>query len=396
VTVIRPVTAEELPGYLAQASGAFWSAPAPPGMLEAQAAAVAAYRNLGAFDGGELVGTAGTEPMALTVPGGSVAAVAIGRVSVLPTHRRRGIMTAMMRQLIDDARERGDPAAILFASEGAIYGRYGFGVATYEARTRIARHRGAFRKPVDVAGLRLVPWADAVGPMREISERVCASVPGAIRRGDPWWRYRVTGPPPHGIPWEAVLRPEGDGFVAYERRLEFTLPALEGGSLHVNWLFAETPEAYAALWRFCLDVDLMSEVLAEWRPVDEPLRHLLADPRALETVVWDGLWLRLVDVEAGLAARSYPPGPPVRVRVHDDFCPWNTGTHEVGEGGCGRTTDEPDLVLPADALGACFLGGNRFTTLARAGRVEERTTGAARRADVLFAADREPWCPFHF
>lgn len=392
MTVLRPVTAEELPRHLAQASAAFWTQPDPPDLLAARVAVAATHHNLGAFEDGELVGTASVEPLSLTVPGGEVAAAGIGRVTVLPTHRRRGIMTAMLRRLLDEAHDRGDPVAALFASEGAIYGRYGFGVASYEATARIARHRGGFRAPADVAGLRLLPWPDGVAAMRMVVERVSASQPGAIRRGDAWWRHVATSPPPRGVPWQAVVRAQGDGCAAYERQVEFGV----GGSLQVNWLFAETPEAYAALWRYCLDVDLMDEVHARWRPPDEPLRHLLADPRAVETTVSDGLWLRLLDVEAGLAARTYAPAVPVRLQVRDDFCPWNTGTYEVGDGRCRRVTAEPDLVLAADALGACSLGGNRFATLALAGMVEERTPGAAARADQLFAADRAPWCPFHF
>jgi predicted acetyltransferase len=392
VTVLRFVTAEELPGYLAQAGSAFWSRPEPADELAARAAVVATQHNLGAFDDGQLVGTAGVEPLSLTVPGGHVATAGIGRITVLPTHRRRGIMTAMLRRIVDEARERGDPIAALYASEGAIYGRYGFGVATYETTARIARHRGAFRAPADVSGLRIVPWAAANGVMREIAERVTRSQPGAILRSDGWWHYLATSPPPRGVPWQAVVRAERDGFVAYESHVEFGV----GGSIRVNWLFAETPEAYASLWRFCLDVDLTDEVRARWRPVDEPLRHVLADPRALEATVSDGLWLLLLDVEAALAARTYAPGAPVRVHVHDDFCPWNTGTYEVGDGGCRRVAAEPELVLAADALGACYLGGSRFGTLVRAGRVEERTPGAADRADALFAVAHAPWCPFHF
>jgi predicted acetyltransferase len=116
----------------------------------------------------------------------------------------------------------------------------------------------------------------------------------------------------------------------------------------------------------------------------------------LEAAEQDGLWLRLVDVEAGLSARTYASGAPVRLGVRDAFCPWNDGTYEVGQAGCRRVAAEPDLALAADALGACYLGGNRFTTLAAAGQVEERTPGAAARADVLFAAAAAPWCPFHF
>jgi predicted acetyltransferase len=392
VTHLRPVTAEELPGYLAQASAAFGSQPDPPDVLAARAEAAATQHNLGAFDDGLLVGTAAVESRPLTVPGGHVAAAGIGRITVLPTHRRRGIMTAMLRRLVDEAHERGDPVAALFASEAAIYGRYGFGLATYEAEARIARHRGAFRAPADVTGLRIVPWAAANVLMREIADRVTRSQPGGVPRSDAWWRYLATGPPPRGVPWQAVVRAQCDGFVAYETQIEFRV----GGSVGVNWLFAETPEAYAALWRFCLDVDLTDEVRARWRPVDEPLRHVLADPRALETTVTDGLWLLLLDVGTALGARTYGPGAPVRIHVTDDFCPWNTGTYEVGDGGCRRVAAEPDLALAADALGACYLGGNRFVTLVRAGQVEERSPGAARRADVLFAVEQAPWCPFHF
>jgi predicted acetyltransferase len=132
--------------------------------------------------------------------------------------------------------------------------------------------------------------------------------------------------------------------------------------------------------------------------VDEPLRHLLADPRAMETTVWDGLWLRLVDVEAALGGRSYAgPADPVRLAVADRLCPWNAGTYEVSGEGCRRASGaRADLALGVEALGACYLGGNRFTTLVAAGRVEERTPGAAARADVLFAPGRAPWAPFHF
>ncbi len=394
--VLRPVTPEELPGFLAQASAAFQSVPLGHEEARGRANAVDADRTLGAFEDGELVGTARTEAMPLSVPGGRVRACGIGGVSVLPTHRRRGIMTGMMRRLIGDARKREEPVAILFASEGAIYGRYGFGVASYESQVRVARRRGAFRAATDVARLRLAEFADAVPAMVEIVDRATRSQPGAVRRSDAWWGWAAGSPPPGSVPLEVVLRSEGDGFAAYERRIDFSLPTLDGGTLVVQWLFADSAEAYAALWRYCLDVDLMEEVRAPSRPVDEPLRHLLADPRALESRVWDGLWLQLVDVEAALAARTYTAGAGVRIGLEDAFCPWNTGTYEVGGEGCRRVEAAPDLLLASDALGACYLGGNRFTTLAWAGRVEERSPGAAARADMLFAAPRAPWCPFHF
>jgi predicted acetyltransferase len=393
---LRPLTADELPGFLTRTTQAFTGIPPPADAVAARAPSIELDRTLAAFEDGLLVGGARAESMTLTVPGGRVAACGIAGIAVVPTHRRRGILTDLMRRQLADVRERGEPAAVLFTSEGPIYGRYGFGVATYEADARVARHRGAFREPVDLAGLRQAGFTDAIDEMLAIVDRVVPGLPGAVRRPDAWWRYAAASPPPDGIPWEVVLRAEGDGFVVYERHLDRSIPSLEGGSLRVNWLFAETPAAYAALWRHCLDVDLMDEVRSRHRSVDEPLRHVLADPRALESTVWDGLWLRLVDVEAALGARTYAPGEPLRLAVEDGFCPWNDGTYEVGEGARGRVAAGPDLRLASDALAACFLGGNRFTTLALAGRVVELRPGAAERADRLFAAPRPPWCPFHF
>lgn len=394
---LRPVTDEELPGYVAQASLVFDSDPMPREAAEARAAAIERERTLAVFEDGAMVGTAGIDSALLAVPGGRLPAAAIGRITVAPTHRRRGILTDIMRRQLLDVRERGEPVAALFASEGAIYGRFGFGVATYESHLRIARHRSAFRVPVSPGGLRLVTLAEALETVLAVVDRAVEAQPGAIRRSDALWRYYAgAAQPPGDTPVQLVVRAENDGFVAYQRSVHLSIPSLAGGSLRVMWLLAGNPEAYAALWRYCLDVDLVDEVVAPSRSVDEPLRHLLVDPRALETSVWDGLWLRLVDVERALSGRVYTAGGQVRIGVDDALCPWNAGTYEVGDDGARRVAAEPDLALTADALAACYLGGNRFTTLVRAGRIEERRPGTAARADRLFASPLAPWCPFHF
>lgn len=392
---IRPITEDELAVYRAHVGVAFRGrSPAPDEM--ARWPDVDLERTVGAFEGGALVAAAQAEPFRLTVPGGRVAAGGIAGVMVLPTHRRRGILTELVRRQLAEIRARGEPVAALYTSEGAIYGRFGFGVATYESRQRVARHRSAFRSPVSTAGLRLAALPEAAEAMAGIAAAATDAQPGSVNRPAGWWRWLAASPPPGGPEWQVVLRAEGDGFALYEPRIDFSVPTLDGGSLRVVHLFAGTPAAYAALWRYCLDVDLMDEVVATRRPVDEPVRHLLADPRALETQVWDGLWIRLVDAEAALNARGYPASGRVTLRLADPFCPWNEGVYEVGEGGCRPTRAEPELVLTADALAACYLGGNRFSTLARAGIVEERREGAAERADALFASPRAPWCAYHF
>ena len=170
--------------------------------------------------------------------------------------------------------------------------------------------------------------------------------------------------------------------------------------MRLQWLIAVTADAYAALWRHVLDVDLMARLSAEMRPVDEPLRFLLADSRQPKTRVEDGLWLRLVDVERALAGRRYAVDGRLVLRVRDDFCSWNDGRVELSGGpshaDCRRSEANPDLELNAADLAALYLGGNRFRTLFEAGRIQELRPGSIARADAMFATDRAPWCPSHF
>jgi predicted acetyltransferase len=163
---------------------------------------------------------------------------------------------------------------------------------------------------------------------------------------------------------------------------------------------AATPEAYAALWRFCFDIDLMERIEAWPRSADEPLFHMMANPRQLKLKLSDGLWVRLVDVAQALEARRYAAEDRLVFEVRDSFCPWNEGrlALEGGPGGarCTRTDNEPDLVVDVRDLGAAYLGGTRFDELARAGRVVESAPGALRRADAMFSWSPAPWCPAVF
>ena len=393
--VLRRVGADELPLFAARVAATFSGLRPSDEEIEARLQVWEPDRTLGAFEDGSLVATAATIPLPLTLPGGrQVPAAGISRVTVLPTHRRRGLLTEMLRQQVHEAREHGEPVAILFASEGAIYGRFGFGVATLQADLRVAHGRSAFRERVDVSSLRLVERRQVAERLQRIAARVAAVQPGAVERSSAWWRWVAEAPSQGGSPeTEVVVRDEEDGFVAYQRRIE---PHAWTGSLDVTLLLALSSAAYAELWRYCLDVDLIDDVLAPRRSADETLRFLLADPRAMECSLGDGLWLRLIDAEAALNARTYADDGRIVIGVGDTFCPWNTGTYAIEGGRCRRTDADPSLVMPADALGACYLGGIRFSTLVRAGVVTERRPGAAERADGLFRSAEVPWCPFHF
>ena len=191
---------------------------------------------------------------------------------------------------------------------------------------------------------------------------------------------------------------DGAAYYRVQSRWEDGLPA---GTLLLRELIAVTPEAHAALWRYCLNVDLVQTVRATVRPVDEPLRWLLAEPRRLRTTaLYDDLWVRLVDIPAALAARRYATTGRLVLDVADPFCPENAGRYELEAGpdgaACRPTTAAADLALDVADLGAAYLGGVRFGTLAQAGRVAELETEALARADALFTSEPAPWCATPF
>lgn len=363
-------------------------------------------RTLAVFDGRQVVGTAGIFSYEMTVPGGSLPCGGVTRVGVAATHRRRGLLTAMMRSQLDDMHERGEPLAALYASEAPIYGRFGYGLATYQAEIEIQRSRGGFAKPLAATGrVVMVDVPAATDAFTQVWARVHPTQPGMLGLDARWWRNQLADLEIHrqgfSPQYRVVYQAEGEpaGFAIYRIKMEWD-PAGPIGTLRLESLIAATAEAYAALWRYVLDVDLIARISAEMRPIDEPLRFLLADLRQPKMRVEDGIWLRLVDVERALAGRRYAVDGRLVLRVHDAFCPWNDGHYELNGGPtnavCEHCEGNPDLELSAADLAAVYLGGNRFRTLYEAGRIHELRRGALARADAMFATDRAPWCPSHF
>jgi len=358
------------------------------------------------FDGRQVVGTAGIFSYQMAVPGGSLACGGVTRVGVAATHRRRGLLTAMMRRQLDDMHQRGEPLAALYASEAPIYGRFGYGLATYMAEIEVARSHGAFSKPLSASGrVVMVDVPAAVDAFTQVWAEVQPTQPGMLTLDARWWRLHLVdletsreGFSPHyRVVYEVDGKPQG--FALYRIKMDWdaTGPI---GVLRVEHLIAASADAYATLWRYVIEVDLIARVTAEGRRADEPLRFLLADSRQPKTRVDDGIWLRLVDVARALAGRRYAVEDRLVLRVRDEFCRWNDGHYELDGGptnaACGHCTDDPDLELSAADLAAVYLGGNRLRTLHEAGRVQELHRGAVARADAMFATDRTPWCPSHF
>jgi predicted acetyltransferase len=352
-----------------------------------------------AFEGDEIVGGAGAFPFELSVPGGSVRAGGVTVVGVRPTHRRRGVLTALMRAQLDDLHEQGVPVAYLWASEGTIYRRFGYGLAALNASMQLPRERTAFARPFEPYGtLRLLSAEEALDVLPGIYDRVVAQRPGMFSRSRLWWESRVLADRPerrggagelNRVLLEVDGRPEGYALYRVKQTFEDWVST---GSWIVPEAMGTTPQATAGIWRYLLDADWTARIEAPRLPVDHELVHLLAEPRRMRLVVTDSLWVRLVDVGAALAARSYGPGEVV-VELQDAFCPWNEGRWRIAADGVERTDVEPDLRLDAEALGAVYLGGFGFRQLADAQRVEELREGAVARADALFVRERAPWCP---
>jgi predicted acetyltransferase len=406
MTELRPITEGEVGAFQTQVGRAFDGSAPTQEEIQRRRGAMELERTLGIFAEGRLVATGALISMRLTLPGGrQLPTAGVAAITVSPTRRRRGLLTQMMRRQLDDIRERSEPLAILYASEGLIYGRFGYGVATYGPHLKVENRRSAFLRPAALDGLRYVDPDQALEVFPAVTGRMALGQPGMVERSKQWWRFRLMDQPEsrRGMREQYRLLHEGpqgaDGFALFRKEMsaEYGLPV---GSIHLGLLLAENPTAYAALWRHCLDMDLIQQVVAESRPTDEPLRHLLADLRAMREGIADQLWLRLVDVRAALAARTYQVEGRVSFLVADDFCPWNAGKYDLVGGpagaACERDGGEADLALSVSSLAACYLGGNSFTGLLRAGRLEERRPGAAALADAMFGSPLAPWCAFQF
>jgi predicted acetyltransferase len=393
---IRSVTEEDLEVYQRAQAVAFGKV-FDAARAEAARPVIDLDRSMAAFEGPAVVGTAASSGFGMTVPGGSVGAAAVQGVTVLPSHRRRGILTALMRRQIDDVRARGEAVACLWATEAPIYGRFGYGPATVGVAWEADRRDVGFapgRGDATGVDVRLVTTDGARAEMEEVYERLRPVVPGTLERPAAWWDRTLNDP--DGGTLRAVAR-DGSGAVGYASYRVSESWGYRGpeNRLGVSELLATTPAAGAALWRYLFGVDLVRTVSAYNRPPDDPLEWLLADPRALRRRVNDSVWLRVVDVGAALRARVWAQATSVVIGIVDPFCPWNEGAWRVEAGPDGaevtRVGGDPDLVLGAASLASVYLGGHRLAALAGAGLVDERSPGAVRALDPALSWSRAPW-----
>ncbi|HEY2041635.1 MAG TPA: GNAT family N-acetyltransferase [Jatrophihabitans sp.] len=346
-----------------------------------------------ACDGDAIAGIAGDYPFTMTVPGGSLEVPGVTWVSVAPTYRRRGILRQMMEFQLHGYAERGVPVAILTASEGAIYRRFGYGAATSIRKTVVDRRRAVLSRPADPGEVRLAKPAEARAVLPALHERWRAQVPGAVSRNDSWWDhlFRDREYQRGGMSGKFYLLHD-EGYVAYRVKADWGSSAPN----HTCWItdYAPvTPRAHAALWQVLLGMDLFGVIETYQIPVDDPLPFLITDYRQVQTTaVNDGIWLRPIDVAAMLSSRTYGVEIDAVVEVTDPM--FGDARYQLRGGPdgatCQRTEASIDVSLTADALGSVYLGGNRARTLAAAGAIHADDDATLDRFDRALLADRAP------
>ncbi|MGW6547350.1 GNAT family N-acetyltransferase [Streptomyces massasporeus] len=365
-------------------------------------------RSLGVWDGDECVGTAGAFAFRLTVPGeASLPVAGVTMVSVAATHRRRGLLTSMMRRQLDDVRAWGEPLAVLTASEPAIYGRFGYGNATVSLSAEIDTTRVGLSVPdgTDDVRVRYAAPADVLDVCEAVYARLVPARPGMLARQPGWERLGVLDPASEregASPLQCVLAErdgETVGYARYRVKPEWELSG-SNGTVIVEELAGLDPTADAALWRFLFGIDLTRKVTVRGRPVDDVWQYLVTDPRRCHPRLRDSLYVRPVEVGAALAARTYQTPVDVVFEVEDAFCPWNAGrwrlSGDAKGASCERTADAADVALSVRELGAAYLGGVSLAALGAAGRVRELRPGALAEASLGFGAGVPPWLPHGF
>ncbi len=402
---IRNVTPEEFFAWEEVMGTAFGFDPRPEDS-EAWKKRAEFDRYLVAVEGDQMVGSGGAVTFSMTLPGGAPMTVGgVTAIATRPTHRRRGILTAIMRRLQSDARERGEAVSILWASESTIYGRFGFGVAIEGCELTLDRAYAALSDARPPEGrVRQLTEAEAREVIPAAYPRLTAGIPGTLQRNEADWHLYFYDPE-HWRDGASARR-----YVAYERGGQVAGYVLyrqkenweHGNSrneVRIGDLQAADGEAYRALWGYCLGIDLVTTFKAHARPLRDPLALLLAAPRRLQQVRNDHIWVRLLDVAAALAARRYAVEGEVVLEVSDGFTP-DAGGRFLLRGGpdgaeCARTERPADLRLSSMDLATAYLGDARLRDLAWLGRVEG-DAAAVDRAQAMFGWPVAPWCTVSF
>lgn len=360
--------------------------------------------SVAAWDGDTCVGVVAAFRFDSTVPGGTLVPTAgVTRVGVLPTHTRRGVLTQLMHRLLRESGERGNVLATLHASETTIYRRFGFAIATDAVAAIVTtRHTKPWRSAPLPGSMRLLAYTDVLDVVAPLYERVARWRVGSISR--PTWMWprilkdasRPTAEPYGKGSFVAVHTDRSgtdDGYVVYDVDWDETFAKNPAGAGKVRDLWGASLEVELELWRYLLDIDLITTWKSEPRPVDEPVRRAMHDSRAYEAVQrFDDQWIRILDVEAALTARTYgAANDSVTIGVHDPMFPANTGTWTISAAGAERSDRPADVEVDISTLSAAYLGAVSWHDLASIGALDSRE-GLLPHLDTLFAVRPNPFC----
>ena len=413
--MVRPMTSEirrirddELPAFIESMSAGFLERPDVAKVAEQVKPFWDLDRTWAAYDEARIVGTFRTWATELTVPGcARLSGAAVTNVTVLPTHRRRGLLSAMVAAEHGAIRERGEAVGLLWASEYPIYGRFGYGPGCRDTILSIETKRTSFHGEAAGRVELAEPDATSRDAIKAVFEAWRVRQPGEIRRRDVGWEFDLglleSAWEPRWKGFLALHRNDGgdvDGYVRYraEGKWEKHQPR---NILNVDELHALNDEAYQDLWRFLTEIDWVATVKAERRSPSERLPWLLTNARAATSSdPGETIWVRLFDIPRALDARSYEREGSVVLEIVDSEAPGGrTRVHlEAGPSGAqARSTKRsPDLTLDVSALGAAYLGGARLRDAAVARGVDEHRLGALAEATALFRTLDEPWCSTFF
>jgi predicted acetyltransferase len=410
--IVHPVDVTELEEWTRRIAATFLGDPNGPRVarrLELLRRAWSPERAWAVRSGGQIVATFATLDRRVTLIGAAhetpdLPLDAVTAVTVAPTHRRRGLLRAMMIASMRAARERGDPLSGLIAAEWPIYGRYGYAPATSATDWILHRSRRGSEVAGDPSRLRHVEAAE----LRELAPAVFAverrQRGGQLDRDASYWHWRL-GADEHEalepLPHNLLVHdgPDGaDGVVAWTSTRDSQL-LFPRGVAEVPMLIAASPEAYRDIWAYLSGLDGIDEVHIGNRPVDEPVRWLLPDARTLEaTRHYDFLWLRILDPVAVLSTRRYAADGELVLEIVDDAMDGfaagrvrlsvQDGAAQCAAAGPGARVD---VRLSQRRLVSILLGGFTPGELALGGGVEEQTPGTCDRLRAMLAAPVAPW-----
>lgn len=401
--IIRPVTTDEYPAFATAFIEGFSDDLPDKGFPDLIEKVLPPERTLAAFDGDTIVGTFGGFDLKLTVPGGSVKMDGTTVVTVFPTHRRLGLMDAMTSRHLANAADNGYPVAGLWASDSGIYGRYGYGTATYAATRTVSGPMVRFRDGVEIDRVRRVTSEQAAELLPNAFDSQCRSVPGMFARNETWWAAEILSDEDwmkRGKTSQRIVVHDGpdgvDGYVIYRQKSNESSDGHADGEVSVSELIAATPRARASLWSYLMSIDGCPKVKSWNMPVHDEVLAMVREPRRFATnALFDALWIRILDVEAALSKRTYERDGTVTFSVVDGYRPTTQGSYRLavseGVGVCRRTDEPATLSIDVDVLGAIYLGGGDLPGYVAAGRVRG-TDAEIASLHSIFAAMREPWC----